>query len=106
MSEKIKAWITWPDHYVPGFCYCVLILENGFVPYGHLCSNPDFALGDLWTRKPERQKVWLEKKLELEIVGCCPDAEVPPHVVEAYQSGAYMQFRDTYFPKPSWEKDE
>lgn len=44
-SRAVENWYT-----------CSAILENGWIPFSHICSDPGFAPGDLWRRRPERQK--------------------------------------------------
>lgn len=44
----------------PQWWTCYGVLENGFCFGQHLCTHPDFAPGDLFERRPERQKA-LEK---------------------------------------------
>jgi len=98
MSEnRIKAWITWPDGSRPGWYHCQLLLENGWPMYGHLCSEPGFALGDLWGRRKERQNEWAKNRLELEIVDQVPYSQLPAHVLENNKKEAYVEWAEKYF---------
>jgi hypothetical protein len=95
--DKIKGWITWPDQYEQSWCHCSLILENGWPIYGHLCSHPGYALGDLW--RSERKNDWEKAGLELEIVAQCPYSELPAHVTENNKTDGYVEFANKFFPQ-------
>jgi len=100
-DNKIKAWITWPDGSKYGWFNCQLILENGWPIYGHLCSSPGFAMGDLWEHRKERQEEWKSKGLELEIVASVPNSELPAHVLENNKTEAYLPFAKKHFDSKS-----
>lgn len=110
MSETIKAWITWPDGSKYGWYNCQLILENGWPIYGHLCTAPVFALGDLWERRRERKDEWAKAGLQLEIVAQVPYSELPPHVLENNKNEAYVEWAEKHFgplePKPTEASNE
>jgi hypothetical protein len=93
----VKAWITWPDEYKEGWCHCLLILENGLVMFDHLCSNPSYALGDLWEHRSDRKHLFESQGLKLEIVAQCKNSEVPPEVLERNKSRTWEVFADKYF---------
>lgn len=95
--EKVKGWITWPDGAEVGWFHCQLVLENGWPMYGHLCTVPGYAMGDLWERRTERQEEWQKAGLELEIVDQVPHSKLPPEVMENNKSGAYIDFAKKHF---------
>lgn len=105
MKEKVKGWITWPDVFDFGWCHCQLILENGWPLYGHLCSAPNFALGDLWNCRKERQKEWEEKGLELEIVASVPHSKLPSYILENNKNEVYVEWAEKHFG-PLEKRDE
>lgn len=97
MDHKIKAWITWPDGSRVGWFHCQLILENGWPIYGHLCSHPGYAMGDLWSSRKERQEEWSKAGLELDIVAQVPHSQLPTHVLENNKKEAYVEWAEKYF---------
>lgn len=104
--QVVKGWITYPDEYKAGWCHCHLILENGFAIYGHLCSDPGFAPGDLWFRRKERQEEWKNAGLELEIVGRVPYSRIPAEIMIANKNETYLDFVKKYFPNMIEDKAE
>lgn len=46
---------------------CTLLCEDGWAPFGHLCSHPNYAPGDLWLGRPKRQQAIQELGLTLDI---------------------------------------
>lgn len=65
--RTLKAWYVYEGE--PSWYTAMLILENGAAPYSHICSDPYFMPGDLWTRRPERQEAMRAAGITLEIQG-------------------------------------
>ena len=65
--KKMKAYIVYGGS--GDMLSASLVLENGWAPFGHLCSAPGFMKGDLWGRRTERQEIFKQLGIELEIVG-------------------------------------
>ncbi len=105
-DNKIKAWITWPDGSEFGWYHCTLLLENGWPIYGHLCSSPRFAPGDLWFGRKERQEEWKKAGLELEIVDQCPYSKLPAHVLENNKKEAYVEWAEKHFGPLEKDKNQ
>lgn len=77
---KMKAWFTYSGS--RDWWNCVMVLENGYAPFGHLCSHPNFAPGDLFFSRPDRMAAFRKLGIELDIQGTCQDIDVPADVLE------------------------
>ena len=49
-----------------------LITEEGEVLASHWCSNKSFAMGDLYSRRPMRKRMWTKRfgELTVDYLGC------------------------------------
>lgn len=65
---------------------CVLVFDNGWSPFGHLCSHPSFALNDLWGRRKERQEILAEMGIEVTEIIVCRDVNVPKEVLDKHKN--------------------
>lgn len=64
-DKTLKAWFIYYGN--PGWFHCVMIFSNGWVPFGHLCSHPNFAPGDLWIGRKERMEIVEKMGIKVEI---------------------------------------
>jgi hypothetical protein len=64
--KTLKAWIVYGGSV--GWLNASLILENGWVPFGHCCSHTFYMPGDLILERPKRQKIFeaMGYKIELQ----------------------------------------
>ncbi len=66
----MKLYYVYSKHCViNGWFHCMAMFENGWVPFGHICSHPGYAPGDLWQRRPERQEILKKMGIEVEDTG-------------------------------------
>lgn len=69
MSElkKIKGYIYYSGQ--DQWLNATLVLENGWAPFGHLCSHPLYMPHDLILRRKDRQETLAKMGYEIELVG-------------------------------------
>lgn len=102
---KMKAWIIYGGS--PGWWDASLVLENGWVPFGHVCSHPDFMKGDLLLGRTERLAVFDKMGVEIEIVGepiaGSDNPGIPEGLIEKFKNkDSWKDFAEEY----SRTKDE
>lgn len=82
MNDAVQVLKAWPTYSGEGDWFdCVLVLENGWAPFGHLCSHPNFAPGDLWLGRPERMAAFKKMGIELVLQPITKDMDVPAEVL-------------------------
>lgn len=90
---KLKAWFAYSGS--PGWFHCTMILENGWAPWSHLCSHPNFAPGDLFIGRKERMELFKKLGIEIDLQGIVSTDEVPKEVVEKNKDkNNYRQFSE------------
>lgn len=94
-NERLKAWFCYSGD--RGFYSCVMILENGWAPFSHICSHPYFAPGDLFFGRSERMKAFKDLGIEIDPQGICKDTEVPEEVYDNNMSKtSYKEMSERY----------
>ena len=96
--NKIKAWIVYGGS--PEWWDASLILENGFVMAGHICSHPYYMKGDLIEHRAERGEALRRMGYEVEVQGepIAGSDNAPSFLIEANKNEeGYKEFSEKYF---------
>ncbi len=94
----MKAYIIYGGK--PEWYNATLIFENGWAPFGHLCSHPCFMPGDLLLHRPERQAVLARMGITTEIIGepfaGTDNPLLPEGLIALHEAGAWQSMADEY----------
>lgn len=92
---KLKAYIVYSGD--PGWYQATLVLENGWAPFGHLCSHPGFMPGDLIVNRPERQQVFVKMGYVIELTDApILDKNAPAELIALHKAKAWQPMADEY----------
>ena len=94
---KLKAWFCYAGK--PGWYSCTMVLENGWAPFGHICSHPNFAPGDLFYGRPERMAIFKEMGIEIDAQPVCEDKELPPELLQKNKEGVGYEHLSKQYEK-------
>jgi len=61
--------------------FSILVAETGENLASHYCSNYSFAMGDLYSRRPERIEEWTKRFGEIEVV-YIDDIDIPLDILQ------------------------
>lgn len=102
--KKIKAYIECKKN-GPEMWACSMVFENGAAMFGHLCSAPGYAYGDLWGRRKKRQDILSMmgyQVVEIEVL-----EKLPKEILERNRDHkSYKGFMDEYDKKKKELKND
>jgi hypothetical protein len=103
--KPIKAYIIYGGS--TQWWTATLVFENGWSAFSHLCSDPCFMKGDLWTRRRERQERLRKMGYEVELVGepIAGSDKSPEGLLEKHQDASnWQEMADAYKELEKLEK--
>lgn len=60
-----------------------MVLENGWCPFEHICSHPNFAPGDLFFGRAKRQEVFKKMGIEVDVQpGLYKESDLPKEILD------------------------
>ncbi len=96
--KQMKAWPCYSGNHE--WYNCVLVLENGYAPYSHVCSHPYFAPGDLLLGRKDRLALFKLLGIEIIMQPICMDLEVPADVLYRNKDPqCFEEFRNEFLAK-------
>lgn len=81
--KTIKAYIVYGGS--EDWLDARLVLENGWAPFQHICSDVNFMAGDLIEQRRERKAVFAAMGYEVEIIGYPQRSPGPAGLLEKHK---------------------